>query len=164
MVQALLRTWIVVLTCSALVTIYAPHSVAQPLSKGSGLQAMTIQQAVVSDGPQNMLGALKRFQEAACFLKTQHDCAKAGQMAIEARKEMANKVVALQNLADMLPEEITRSAGAGRKIMHGAKLSRNAMLLLMMKDEKALSRAEKITREGHGMLERGQKIVMTPRL
>jgi hypothetical protein len=121
----------------------------------------------VFDGLQNVLGASKRFQEAVCFLKTQHDYTTAGQMTIEPRKGMANRekqVIGLQNFADMLPEEITRSAGAGRKIMHGAKLSRNAMLLLMMKDEKALSRAEKITREGHGMLERGQKIVMTPRL
>jgi hypothetical protein len=48
-------------------------------------------------------------------------------------------------------------------MLQGARLMRNGMTM-MMKDENALSRAHKITREGQGMLERGQKIVTAAQL
>ena len=165
MIPAQFKTWTVALACSALVLILAPHSIAQTSSKGSMQQEVTKQQALMSDGSQKVLGASRKCQEAMRILEPKRDHTKAGQMTTEANKRMADgekQLIEVQKLDALLLEEIGGFGEPSQKMTHGTKLMRNGMPL--MKDEEALSSAQKITREGQGMLERGQKIVMTPRL
>jgi hypothetical protein len=166
MVRTYFRTLIVALACSALVAVPASHCVAQTSIGGGRPSEITTQHAGITYGSQKVLGATKNYQAGSRVLKTAHDYAKAGQTATEANKSMAERekqLVEPQKLEATLLEEISRSGKIGRKVIQGTKLIHSDMLT-MMKDEKTLSRAEKITREGHGTLERGQKIVMTPRL
>jgi len=167
MMQALFRTWTVALVFSALVAFVAPHSFAQTTSKGSKHQEVTWRQVLLCECSPEVLSQSKIPPEANGVLKTQPDYSNSEQTTTEAQTRMAHQekqLIWLPNLKPMLLEEMNSSAKAGRKILSGAKLIPDGMVLLMMKEEKALSRAEKITREGHGTLERGQKIVMTPRL
>jgi hypothetical protein len=107
----------------------------------------------------------KEIREAKQILNTKHCCANTPQMATDSRKNKAEREKQLldsQKIEAALLAEMNRAREFDRKMLQGAKPIQDDTLL--MKDEKSLSRAEKITREGHGMLERVQKIVMTPRL
>ncbi len=167
MIQALFRTWTVAVVFSALVAFVAPHSFAQTTSKGSKHQEVTWRQVLLCECSPEVLNPSKIPLEANGVLKTQPDYSNSEQTTTEAQTRMAHQekqLIWLPNLKPMLLEEMNSSAKAGRKIMRGAKLVSGGILLLMMKDDKTLSRAERNTREGHGTLERGQKILMTPRL
>jgi hypothetical protein len=164
--QAKFNAWTVALACSALVLIVTLPINAQASSKVTLQEELTKQQNLLSDGSQKLTDAAKDFQEAMSILQTKRDYAKARQMMTQADKTLADGEKLLSNAQRIdakLLQEIKRTGEAGRKMMKGARLMRDG-LTMAMKDEKALSRAHKITREGQGMLERGQKIVAAPQL
>jgi hypothetical protein len=158
------KAWTTALACSALVLIVTPAAIAQTSSKGNMQEEITKQQNLMSEGSQKVMDASKKFQEAMRILETRQDYAKARQMITEADKTVADGEKLLteaQRIDASLLQDIRRTGETGRKLMQGARLMRNG-ITMMMKDEKALSRAHRITREGQGMLERSQKIVMAP--
>jgi hypothetical protein len=164
--EAQFKSWAVALACSTLVLMVTPAAIAQASSKGTMQEEMTNQQNLMSEGSQKVTDASKKLQEAMRNLETKQDYAKARQMITEAGKTMMDgeKLLAhAQRIDARLLQDIKRTGEAGRKMMEGARLMRNGMTM-MMKDEKALSRAHKITREGQGMLDRSQKIVTSAQL
>jgi hypothetical protein len=164
--EAQFKAWTVALACSALVLIVTPASIAQATSKGTMQEEITKQQNLMSEGSQKVTDASKTLQEAMRILETKQDYAKARQMITEADKTMADGEKLLtdaQRIDASLLQEIRKTGEAGRKMMQGARLIRNG-ITMMMKDERALSRAHKITREGQGLLERSQMIVTAPQL
>jgi hypothetical protein len=167
MIQPLFRTWTAALVCSALVAILGYQSFAQTTSGGNRHQETTRQQILMSQCPTTVSRAWESLGQTMRALKTQFDWTNFEQITTQAQARLASQEMRLfwpHDLRLMLTEETSGSVEAGRKIMRGAKLVSGGILLLMMKDDKTLSRAERDTREGHGTLERGQKILMTPRL
>jgi hypothetical protein len=166
MMRAQSRVWTVALICSALMFITAPRSIAQTSSQSTMQQEMTKQETLMSDGSQKVVDASKKMQEAMKILETGKDYAKARQLMTEADKTMKQGqelIASAEKIDATMLQELRRGEEAGREMMKGAKLMRNGMQM-MMKDEQALSRATRLTREGHGMLERGQKVVMSRQL
>jgi hypothetical protein len=165
MIQPYFRTLTVALACIALVAIPVHHSGAQTSSESGMPHDISKQQVSMSDCSQQVLDVSKEIREPKRILNTKHCCANTPQMATGSRKSKAEREKQLldsQKIEAALLAEMNRSREFALKMLPSAKPIQDDALL--MKDEKALSRAETITREGHGMLERGQKLVMTPRL
>ncbi len=166
MMRRLFKIWTVALVCSAMMAMLSPHVVAQTASEGNRHQEMTIYLVLLSNCSIVGSNASEKSEETMCILRIRFDCAGAEQRT-DAQSGMAHHKKNLfwpLNLKPMVLEEVSVSVRAGRKIMEGARLIPIGMPLLMMKDEKAWSSAEKIITEGHGTLERDQKTVMTLRL
>ncbi len=167
MVQRLFRTWTVTLVCSALVAILAYHVSAQTTYIGIRHQAATGEQILMSKCPTTVSRSWKSLAQTMRNLKALSDWTNFEPITSQAQARLADRETHIfwpHGLGLMLTEETSGSIEAGQKIMRGAKVIPSGMLVLMMKDDKTLSGAERTTREGHGMLERGQKILMTPRL
>ena len=118
--QSQFRSWTVALACSALVLIVAPQSIAQTLSNGTAQQAMTKQQALMTDGSQKVMDASKKMQHAVQILNEKGDYAKARQLLAEANKTMTQgaKLIAYAERIDAaLLQDVRRTEEAGRQMM-----------------------------------------------
>jgi hypothetical protein len=167
MMQPLFRTWTVALASSALVAIFGCHVFAQATSGGSRHQETARQQILISKCPTAVSRAWENLGQTMRLLKTQFGLTNCEQATTQAQARLAKQEMQIfwpHDLRLMLTEETNGSVEAGRKITRGASLVPGEIILPMMKDDKTLSRAERNTREGHGMLERGQEILMKPRL
>jgi hypothetical protein len=161
MMQAQFKAWVVALGCSALVIIVPARSIAQTSPKDPMQQEVMRQQTLMFDGSQKVMDASMKMQGAMKLLEIDRDHSKSKQIIAEAERTMADgeKMIADARKTEVkLTEDLTRTGSAGRRIMEGARLVRSGMLMVM-KDEQALSGAQKIVKQGNTMLEQGQKIV-----
>lgn len=166
MMQAQFKPWTVVFTCIAVMSIVAAHSLGRASSESSRKQELEKQQALTTDMSEKLLEASGRLRQGMLILTTNHDYAKDKEIKEESANTSHEGQKALARgygIEFMLLEDIMITGEPFRRTMQSARLKRNEMLLIM-KNEKALSSAQKFTMEGHDMLERGEKIIMEPQL
>ncbi len=149
------------LACGALAIILTHPAIAQTSSKGALQEQLTKEQELTTDGSQKLMDASKKFDEAMRILDSNQDYAKAKQMITEAAWIVAagdKELSEAQRLDVKLLQDIRKSEQAGQKMVEGASIMRYGARMLM-KQEKAASRAHKIMGEGQGILDRAQKTV-----
>jgi len=155
------RTWAATIACCAFALVVAPHASVQAMPRGAIQNEITKQEALMNDAFQGILGASKLWQKNMTILETNNDNAELEHMMTEADKAVAkgDNMLAHAHRIDIgLPQDIKRYEELNRKMMKAARLVRSGMLM-MVEHEQALSRAHNNMREGHGMLDRTQKIV-----
>ncbi len=147
------------LACGALAIILTHPTIAQASSKGALQEQLTKEQELTTDGSQKLMDASKKFDEAMNLLDTKQDYAKAIKTVTEADWTMAageKELSEAQKLDDKLLQEIRKSEQSGQKMVEGASIMRYGARMLM-KQEKAGSRAHKIVGEGKGILDKAQE-------
>ncbi|MGB6068844.1 MAG: hypothetical protein WBG50_28880 [Desulfomonilaceae bacterium] len=155
------RIWTAGLACTAVLLTVTPFAVAQAPAKGALQEEFTRQQNLAFEGSQKIADASNKLQDAMRTVRAEHDYSKTRQMISEADKTMADGIKQLsdaQKLQTKLLQDIRRTGEAGGIMMQGARLMRKGMAMIM-RDENALSTAQRITREGQSMLERGRMMV-----
>ena len=139
MMQAQSRAWTVALACSALwLLVAANHSFARTSANSPRHHKITRQKFSMPDGSQKLMADKTVFERRILFAHA-------------------------ERLDAILVQDLRRAEEAARQMMKRAKLIRNAMQMII-KDEQAMSRAQKTPSEGHGILERSQMILAAPRL